>query len=76
MYKLVFQRKPCVRLINRLNTLKHVQNFSTHNSNQKKEKKKKKQGNIELTTFRNTCNIMKPFELAQGKFTDTEYDSN
>ena len=35
------------------------------NSKQKKEKEKKKEGNIQFTTFRNTCNI-----------TDTEYDYN
>ena len=30
--------------------------------------------NTHLTTFRNTCSNTKPFELAQGKFADIEYD--
>ena len=62
MHVSAFQRKSCVHLMNRLNSLEHVQQFDTHNSNQKKEKEKKKRENIQLKTFRNTCNITKPFE--------------
>ena len=71
---LVLQRKPCLHLMNRLNSLKHVQYFDVYNSNQRKKRKKRK--NSQFTTFFNTCNIMTPFELAHGKFTDTEYDYN
>ena len=52
----------------RLNSLKHLQHFDAHNSNQKEEKEKKKEENIKCTTFRNKCNIAKPFELAEGKY--------
>ena len=40
---LAFQRKLCLRLMRRLNSLKHVQHFDAHNSNQKEEKEKKKE---------------------------------
>ena len=60
----------------RLNSLKHVQHFDLHNSNQKKEKEKKEKKIFNLQSFSNTCNIMKPFELAQGKFMDIKYDYN
>ena len=69
-----FAKKTCLHLINRLNSLKHVQYFDAYNSNQRKKRKKRK--NSQFTTFFNTCNIMTPFELAHGKFTDTEYDYN
>ena len=36
MYVLVFPRIPSLRLMNRLNSLKHVQHFHVHNSHQKK----------------------------------------
>ena len=65
---LAFQRKLCLRLMRRLNSLKHVQHFDAHNSNQKEEKEKKKEENIKCTTFHNKCNITKPFELAEGKY--------
>ena len=48
-----------------------MQHFDACNSNPKKEKEKK---NIQLTTFRNTCNITKPFEVVQGIFMDIKYD--
>ena len=68
------QRKPSLRLMNELTSLKHVQHFDACNSNQKKEIEIKE--SIQFTTFRNTCNITKPFELARGTFLDTEYDYN
>ena len=43
MYVLVFQREPSLHLMNRLNSLKRVQHFDAHNSDQKKEKEKKNQ---------------------------------
>ena len=42
--------------------------------NQKKEIEKRKEGNIQFTTFRNICNITKPFELERGKSTVIEYN--
>ena len=42
MHGLVCLRKPCLRFINRLSSLKHAQHFDTHNSNQKKEKENNK----------------------------------
>ena len=68
MYVLVLRRKLCLRPMNSLNSLKLVQHFNAHNSNQRKEKEIKK--NIQFTTFRCTCNSTKPFEVAQGTFTD------
>ena len=53
-----------------------MQHFDLHNSNQKKEKEKKEKKIFNLQSFSNTCNIMKPFELAQGKFMDIKYDYN
>ena len=50
MSVLVFQRKPCLRLMNRFNSLKHVQHFHAHNSNQKKEKEKNEK-NFQFTNF-------------------------
>ena len=61
--------------MNSLNSLKNVQHFDACNSNQKKEIENKKE-NIQFTTFRNTCNITKPFELARGKCLDKKYDCN
>ena len=58
----VFQRKPCLHLMNRLNSMKHMQHFDACNSNQKGEKEKKKES-IQFTTFCNTGNITKPFVL-------------
>ena len=69
MYVLVLRRKLCLRPMNRLNSLKLVQHFNAHNSNQRKEKEIKKE-NIQFTTFRCTCNSTKPFEVARGTFTD------
>ena len=46
MYVLVFQRKPYLHLMNTLNSLKHVQHFDGHNSNQKKENEKKRKKKI------------------------------
>ena len=40
--RFVFHRKPCLYVTNRLNSLKHMQHFDAHNSNQKKEKEKRK----------------------------------
>ena len=68
MYVLVLRRKLCLRPMNRLNSLKLVQHFNAHNSNQRKEKEIKKE-NIQFTTFRCTCNSTKPFEVARGTFT-------
>ena len=62
MYVLVFPRITCLHLMNRLNSLKHVQHFDVHNSNQKKGIDKKKQENIQFTILWNTCIIMKHFE--------------
>ena len=39
-YVLVFQRKPCLCLMNGLNSLKDVQHFDEYNSNQKEKKEK------------------------------------
>ena len=36
MYILVLPRIPCLRFMNRLNSLKHAQHFGAHNSHQKK----------------------------------------
>ena len=41
--------------------------------NRKKIKKRGKKY-FYFTTFRNTCNIKTPFELAWGKVMDLEYD--
>ena len=53
MYALVFQKKPCLRLIHKFNLLKHLKhcNILQHmiQINKKKEKKKKK--NTQLKTF-------------------------
>ena len=35
-------KKPCFHLMNRFNSLKHVQDFDADNSNNKKRKKRKK----------------------------------
>ena len=42
MYILLFQGKPCLHLMNRLNSLKHMQRSDVRNSNLKKEKEKRK----------------------------------
>ena len=62
MYILVFQRKPCLRLMKRFNSFKRVKHFNVHNSNQKEEKEKKERKNIQLTTFWDMCKITKRFE--------------
>ena len=41
MYALVFQRKPCLHLVKRFNSLKHVQHFDAHNSNEQKVKEER-----------------------------------
>ena len=69
-------KKALLRLMNKHDSLKHVQNFDAHNSIKKKGKEKKKEENIQFTAFRNTCNITKTFQLAQGKFTEIGYDCN
>ena len=51
--------------MNELTSLKHVQHFDACNSNQKKEIEITEI--IQFTTFQNTCNIRKPFELAREK---------
>ena len=63
MYVLVFQRKPCLCLMNRLNSMKHVQHFDAHNCHQKKKKKKenKKEKYIQLTTFKKNMQYCKIF---------------
>ena len=48
MHVLVFQRKPWLHLINRLNSLKHVQHSHAFDSNQKKKEKNKKIFNLQL----------------------------
>ena len=40
------------------------------------KRKNKKEEDIQFTTFCNTCNITKPFDLARGKFMNIEYDYN
>ena len=57
MYILVSKRNPYLRLMNRLNSFEQVQHFDVHPFQSKKGKGKKKVGNIQFTTFRNTCNI-------------------
>ena len=57
MYVLVFQRKPSLHLMNGTNSLKHVQHFDAHNSNQNQEKERKKEENIQFITLRNACYI-------------------
>ena len=51
MYVLVFQRKPCLRVINKFNCLKDVQNFDTNKSNQKEKKQKRKKKIFSLQLF-------------------------
>ena len=71
MYVLVFQRKPCLRVINKFNCLKDVQNFDTNKSNQKEKKQKKKEKNIQFTTFRTHAtmrNILKINECILTNF--------
>ena len=64
MFQYLKENPTCVLWLNL--TLWNKCNMSMHiNSNRKKEKKKKKEGNIQFTTFRNTCNI-----------TDIVYDYN
>ena len=46
-------KNPCLRLMNRFNSMKYLILI---------KRKERKLGNIQLTTFRNTCNIMKYFE--------------
>ena len=58
MYALVFQRNKTHACV----SLKHVQHFDAHISNQEKEKEKKKEKNIQLATFRDTCDITKHFK--------------
>ena len=60
------QRKLCLRLMNRLNSLKHVQHSDAHNSNQKKEKEKKKKENILFTTFWNFTTCLKEGTYKNG----------
>ena len=62
MYLLALPRNPCLHLMNRLNSLKHVQNFNAYSSNHNKEKEKKE--NSQFTTLCNTSNITAPSELA------------
>ena len=69
-------KKALLRLMNKHDSLKHVQNFDAHNSIKKKGKEKKKEENIQFIAFRNTCNITKTFQLAQGKFTEIGDDCN
>ena len=79
MYFLVFQRKPCLSFMNRLNSLKHMQNFDVYNYNQKKKKKRKGKNKIKhsvYNVFCNTGNITTSFELSQGKFMGIEYGCN
>ena len=42
MHVLVFQRKPCMCLMNRLNSLKPVQHVGAHNLRERKGKKERK----------------------------------
>ena len=51
MYVLVFQRKPSMRLINRPNSLKHIQHFDAYNSNQMKKGKKRGKKTFSLQLF-------------------------
>ena len=51
MYILVFQRKPCLRLMKRFNSFKRVKHFNVHNSNQKEEKEKKRKKKYSAYNF-------------------------
>ena len=65
--------------MNRLNSLKHMQNFDVYNYNQKKKKKRKGKNKIKhsvYNVFCNTGNITTSFELSQGKFMGIEYGCN
>ena len=43
---LVLQRKPCLHLTIRLNSLKNIKHFNAHNSNGKKGKEKKEKNSV------------------------------
>lgn len=61
MYALVLQKKLCLHLANRFNSLKHIQHFDAHNSNEKKKKEEERK-NIQLTTFQDMLIITKYFD--------------
>ena len=56
MYVSVFYRKYCLRLMNRLNSLKHEQYFDANNSSQKKEKDKRKR-KYSVCNFTELCHM-------------------
>ena len=63
MYVLQFQRKPACVLWSTCNISMHIILI-------KRKKREKREENIQRKTFCNTCNIMKPSELARGKCMD------
>ena len=63
MYFLVFQRKACLRLINRFQFLKHVQYFDAHNSDQKQKGKKRKKKIFSLRLFGTRVTLLNILEI-------------
>ena len=63
MYVLQFQRKPACVLWSTCNISMHIILI-------KRKKRKKREENIQCKTFCNTCNSIKPLELARGKYMD------
>ena len=51
LYILVFQWRPCLRPMKRFNSLKHLQHFDAHNSNQKRKRKKENKKIFNLQLF-------------------------